>query len=130
VAASDADCAASEMCEWNGFCSAREGVCTVGLAVCEDVCREQGWCGVRDAVCRPRADADCAASLTCLVTGGCTLDLCGPRDDRDCAASLEGRAFGRTKLRWYGCVSPRDPRASPRRPAASRTRPAPTRAGA
>ncbi len=111
VAATDDDCAASSMCAWNGFCSAREGVCVEGLAVCEDPCREQGWCGTRDAVCEPRDDADCAASLACLVNGACarqegTRAMCRPAGAADCAASLEGRAFGRTEHHRAGCSVP------------------------
>lgn len=115
VAASDADCAASAMCEWNGFCAAREGVCTRGLTVCQDTCLEQGWCGVVDAVCVPRDDADCEASLACLVLGACGRStaagrpVCRPRTAVDCAASLEGRAYGRVELRPTACAAPGAP---------------------
>lgn len=115
IATDDADCEASTMCGWNGFCAAREGVCTEGLALCEDQCREVGWCGTRDAVCVPRDDADCAASLACLVSGACgrespgAREVCRPRSAADCATSLEGQAFGRTELRRSGCAAPSDP---------------------
>ena len=74
-----------------------------------DICKTSGICGFVEGKCVARNDADCRGSEQCQERGMCHFDAdlqppCGAGSDEDCAASSRCRQLGACTARLRKCV--------------------------
>jgi len=123
IAAADADCEATPLCEEHGLCSLVGDRCDTTRAVedrtvaeaCDDLrCSVRGACTLEDGHCVAGDNHDCLVSQDCLQRGLCLArDGRCVADDASCLRSALCEQLGQCHARNGSCVAVKETPAAP-----------------